>query len=195
MRKQLYFTVLLLLLWIGCFAQADIVTVSLTELAGPVGRHPNWDVIDVDLGVIFSEIQSVKIQVSGTITPGLGQGDGVERPVLPYFELPGIIEIFMDHPATGSCITTVGPFNGGFSVEQFLECTYDANWDILLDGQEELIAHITSNLVGIGFGSPLEFPTADISQATLTVEGVVIPEPASILLLLVGVPIMKKRKT
>ena len=164
-------TFLLLLLWSGYVAQADIITFPLTELIGPVGRHPNRDIVHFDLGITFSEIQSVTIQCSGSISPGIGCGDGVERPVFPYYEIPGTIEMFMDHPATGSCITTIGPYDGSFSVEQFFECTYDANWDILLDGQEELVSHITSYQIVIG-GATLEYPTATISEAYLIVEGI-----------------------
>lgn len=156
--------------------KADIITLPLPELIGPVGRHPNWDIVSFDLGVTFSAIESVKIQFSGSISPGVGCGDGVEQPVFPYFDVPGIIEVFMDHPATGSCITVIGPYDGSFSIEQLLECTYSANWNILLDGQEELISHITSNLIVIG-GVILEYPTATLTEAILIVEGTVFIEP------------------
>ena len=173
MKNQIYPVFLLVLLSIGGVVQADIITVPLAEFVGPVGRYPDVNVIYVDSGVTFSEILSVKIQVSGTITPGLGCGDGVERPVLPYYEVPGTIEMFMDYPEAGSCITNIGPFDGSFSDEQFFECSYDANWDILLDGQEDFIAHITSNLIVLG-GIILEYPTAEISEATLIIEGDVV---------------------
>jgi hypothetical protein len=153
--------------------KADVITLPLPELIGPVGRHPNWDVVSFDLGVTFSSIQSVQVQYSGSISPGLAQGDGAECPVYPQVSVPGRIQVFMDHPASGSCITNIGPYNGSFSVIQDLECTYDANWDILLDGQEELITHVTSD-----FGSICQYiivsPTATISDASLIVEGTVI---------------------
>ena len=157
--------------------KADIITYPLTELEGPVGRHPNWDIVSFDLGVTFTDIQSVKIQCSGTISPGLGIQDG-----LFYYDIPGIIQTFIDYPALGSCLTNIGPYDGSFSVEQVLECTYSANWDILLDGQEELITHITSNLIVLG-GSTLQSPTATISQAALIVQGDVFVQPCDYILL------------
>ncbi len=170
---------MVVLLWGGGFAQADIITLPLPELAGPVGRHPNWNIANIDLGVTFSEIHSVRIQCSGTISPGVGCGDGVERPVFPYYDIPGVIEMFMEHPAPGSCITRIGPYNGSFSVEEPFECTFFADWDILLDGHAELISHITSNLIVIG-GVTLQRPAATISEATLIVDGIVVAEPLTL---------------
>lgn len=183
--KKSILVMVVIILSVGNVALADIITAPLPELVGSVVQYSDMSGVDVDLGVTFSAIQSVRIQLSGTITPGLGCGDGVERPVLPYFDVPGVIEIFFDHPAAGSCITSAGPFDGSFSVDQVFDCTYDASWDILLDGQQELFAHITSNLIVIG-GQILDFPTADISQATLIVEGEVVPEPCSLVLLSLG---------
>lgn len=183
--KKSILVMVVIILSVGNVALADIITAPLPELVGSVVQYSDMSGVDVDLGVTFSAIQSVRIQLSGTITPGLGCGDGVERPVLPYFDVPGVIEIFFDHPAAGSCITSAGPFDGSFSVDQVFDCTYDASWDILLDGQQELFAYITSNLIVIG-GQILDFPTADISQATLIVEGEVVPEPCSLVLLSLG---------
>ena len=183
--KKSILVMVVIILSVANVALADIITAPLPELVGSVVQYSDMSGVDVDLGVTFSAIQSVRIQLSGTITPGLGCGDGVERPVLPYFDVPGVIEIFFDHPAAGSCITSAGPFDGSFSVDQVFDCTYDASWDILLDGQQELFAYITSNLIVIG-GQILDFPTADISQATLIVEGEVVPEPCSLVLLSLG---------
>ena len=179
MKRQICFALLVLLLWGGGFAQAEIITLPLPELAGSVGRHPNWDIANIDLGVTFSEIHSVRIQCSGTISPGVGCGDGVERPVFPYYDIPGVIEMFMEHPAIGSCITMIGPYSGSFSVEESFECTFNADWDILLDGQAELISHITSNLIVIG-GVTLQPPTATISEATLIVDGFIEGSPLTL---------------
>ncbi|HPD46932.1 MAG TPA: hypothetical protein P5279_05170 [Anaerohalosphaeraceae bacterium] len=165
--KGLIFFVSLVILWAGCFVGAAVVTFPVPELEGLVGGYESAEVVTVNLGVAFTEIHSVRIACWGSISPGLGCGDGVERPVFPYYQIPGLIEFVVERPAGGSNITTVGPYDGGFMVEQAFE---GGDWDVLLDGQVELKCYLTTNLVVPG-GLTLVRPTGQIYEATLIVEG------------------------
>ncbi|MBE0536428.1 MAG: hypothetical protein IH624_12235 [Phycisphaerae bacterium] len=171
MKRQICSALLVSLLWGGYFVRAEVVTWPLPELVGLVGRYPGSDVVSVDLGAAFSEIHSVKIQCSGSISSGLGCGDGIERPVFPYYQIPGVIEFFVEHPASDSCVTTVGPYSDGFSVEQSFDCPGGTDWSILLDGQAELVFHVRSKLVVVG-GVTLLHPAATIYEASLIIDGV-----------------------
>jgi hypothetical protein len=149
----------------GTFGQT--VTIELPDLVGPLEiNNPKMQV--VDLGVTFLSIEEVRFGCSGTITPGLGCGDGVERPVFPYFEMPGEIEGYMNtDPGFWSC--WIGPYDGYFSDEETFRGHFHPTWDFLLDGQGQVVVSlVTIGGVGIVMLVP---PTATITEAWLTVRG------------------------
>lgn len=173
MKREVCSALLVSLLWGGHFLQAEVVVWPLPELVGPVGRLPEPGVVSLDLGSAFSEIHSIQLRCWGSISPGLGCGDGIERPVWPYYHIPGIIEFTVEHPAMGGCMTEVGPYNDGFFVEQSFDCAGEPDWSILMDGQAELIWHVKTNLVVVG-GVTLLRPAASIYEASLIIDGVLV---------------------
>ncbi len=163
-----------LVLFYGLSSQAmgdtQTFTIPLPGLIGSLGSRTTT----FDFQMNFVSIQRLSIQCSGTTTPGWGCGDGVERPVFPYFDWPAQVTIYMD-PGPGSWIVSIGPYDGSFSVEQSFQSLGPATWEFLLDGQAEITAYI-SPLIVIG-GVMLVEPTATITEAYLTVEDVQVFSP------------------
>src|SRR5262245_45527939 len=75
--------------------QAETFVLELPQALGGYGPSRN---LAIDFGMCFTQIEEVRIQLGGTFTPGVGHGDGVERPVDPPFPWPGDFEAFIDTP-------------------------------------------------------------------------------------------------
>jgi len=122
--------------------------------------------------------------MGGTFTPGSAHGDGVNIPVDEWLELLPEIELYMD-PGVGSCFTFLNPWESPFNIEEPFALKHGATWDFLLDGTGQVNANL-------GWGGFIEgwviatLPTVQVSEAYLTIEGVV-PEPATVLLLAMGI--------
>jgi hypothetical protein len=147
--------------------QASSVKVPLPGAAGSLPKT-----ISFNAGTSFKHIDEVRLKCSGSITYGLGCGDGVERPVLPYFEWPAQVEASMDPPGIGMWTAYFGSSEGPFNQEKIFDDIIPTTWDFLLDGQADLYINKSSVIV-IG-GIMLRPPSASVSQATLTIKGTVI---------------------
>jgi hypothetical protein len=140
----------------------------------------------VDFGFSFVSIDEVGIDWSGSLTPGLGQGDGVELPVEPSFPWLTQIRAFMDPPGFGMWHATVGPLGGSFAEEQPFSWSGPsgaATFDFLLDGTATVSSQLAP-LIVIG-GTAVVPPSGVITGASLVVVGTV-PEPSAALLLAFG---------
>jgi hypothetical protein len=142
----------------------------LPGIAGSI-PYPGGKTESFDTGVNFKNINEVRLYCSGTITPGLGCGDGAERPVYPYFDWPSQIEFFMDTDP-GYWSIWIDPYDGPFSEEKPFEGHFGATWDFLLDGQAEISVNLVPIII-IG-GVMLEPPEGNITEASLTIEGTII---------------------
>ena len=77
---------------------------------------------------------------------------------------------------SGYWSVSFGPYDGPFSVDKTLQSHLGATWNFLLDGQAQISAYIAPVII-LG-GVMLMEPTATITEAYLTVEGVqVLPRP------------------
>ena len=157
----------LILVLLSAVAQASSVNVPLP---GAVGSVPKT--VSFNAGTSFKHIDEVRLRCNGSITYGLGCGDGVERPVFPYFAWPAKVEADMDPPGTGIWVAEFGSGEGPFNQEKAFEDIIPTTWDFLLDGQADLYIY-KSSVVVIG-GIMLTPPSASISQATLIIKGTVI---------------------
>jgi hypothetical protein len=168
-----------LVLMLGMYGStsATIFTVELPGLVGELEPYPNGSTDSFDFGTSFLSIDEVRIRMSGTIEP--------------FSELPAIhVYIF---PGVGSCFTDLHPMESPFNIEQAFKLKYGATYDFLLDG----IGEVNADLVWAvqptwGVNLTMEHPSVEISEAYITVEGVV-PEPSSILSLILGVILLKRR--
>lgn len=179
---------------VGCvlagtpLAAADTFEVPLPGLIGNysvgLGKETSFD-----FGTGFQSISDVRIRWTGTVTPGVGQGDGVERPMFPTFPWPARLYARMDtDPGFWVAYSGEEPF----STEQRLERHSGATLDSLLDGRGEISMGLSTVIV-IG-GVMISPPSGSISEAYLVIEGVV-PEPASLSLLAFGgMGIMRRRR-
>jgi hypothetical protein len=154
-----------------------IVSLAIVEassisvpLPGAIGSLPKN--VSFNAGTNFKHIDEVRLHCIGSTTAGIGCGDGVERPVYPYFDVPGYVGAYMDPPGTGMWIADFGYGDGPFNQEDIFEYILPATWDFLLDGQAELSLRIKTVVI-IG-GIILVPPSGSISQATLTIKGTVI---------------------
>ena len=144
------------------------ITVPLPGLAGPL-PFPGSKNQTFDAAMTFESIANVRVFCAGTIIPGLGCGDGVERPVYPFFEWPCQIQMFMDADL-GFWAAWFGPYNGPFSQEKLFVGFFDATWDFLLNGTAQISAYLAPLYI-IG-GKMLQAPSGTITQAYLIIEGV-----------------------
>ncbi len=121
-----------------------------------------------DFGVSFISIDEVRIGWTGTITPGEGHGDGVERPADEWFEWPAEFYAVMNPPGPGTWIASAQ--GSSFSTEEPFSAQGGATWGFLLDGAGEIDVILQPAIV-IG-GVMVTPPSGEISNAYLVIDGV-----------------------
>ncbi len=153
----------------------ETITVPLPEVVGP--NIVLWEerTASFDLGAPLAYVGEVRIKLSGTFYPGLGYD--LCNPEV-YFDLSAYLWSYMFASESPLCWWDIETdyFNSprSFSVEQPFRWFYrskcrEPSWDFLLDGQAEVTvivdALIPATVVII------EWPSADISDAYLIIEG------------------------
>jgi len=176
-----------------CTVQAETVTLPL-DCAGEYGIDtPDW-ILDFDLGVEFTEISNVYMDWSGEMTAGLF----IPAHSTETSPLPSGFSAYMPSPI-GALTSYLGgvdtypypePFDAISGFE--LHSMGPGNWSNLLDGQ----ATIEIGYAEAAFaGSYVESGSAVLDEASLVVDGTVVPEPATLFLLAaVIVAIRRKRR-
>ena len=188
MKKKVLITILGILLFCAGTTLADTVELDLFTLGCPTEFAFNspqfgWEK-DFDLGVTFTEISHIYIDWSGGITGGLAVDDygapGEPFPldvgIIASMSYPRLSEIWggettYPEPEPFDCLSEIPP---GTSA-----------WADLLDGEGTIIIDYTEFVFG-GNGGYIEHGSVTLDRATLVVDGVVVPEPASILLFMMG---------
>jgi hypothetical protein len=187
MCKITAISALVLLLGMSGAASATIFTIELAGLVGELDSYPNNPTASFDFETYFLSIDETRIHVIGTASEGLAYGDGIFNPGDQLFNYLPFIEIFM-YPDSGSCYTHTYSLDGLFDIDIPFALEYGATWDFLLDGQGQITANpVPDNLL---LGPILEPASVEIFEAYLVVEGT-IPEPATILLLALGIIIVR----
>jgi hypothetical protein len=174
-------------------ARAETFIVDLPELVGQYSMGAGEATAQFDLGTTLQSIQSVEMGWAGTIIPGVGHGDGIERPIDEYFDWPGTFGSLMNYPSSGFhwCETTTS--DESFDLEQsFTPGPGGANWDFLLDGQADVLIRFEPGAV---FGGVMVAPpTGELTDAYLVIEAVV-PEPQTLgLLVVAALPFFRCRR-
>jgi hypothetical protein len=169
-------------------ASADVVSLPLNCAGTYDINTPAWT-YDFDLGVTFSDISHVYIGWSGEITGG--QEQWMSNPNLMPFD--GLLRA-----AIGSEISTgiaVADVIGGENTypapepfdtqSEFYLILPTMNWNYILDGKDVIkIYYPTSPTypeVHI-----IDWGSANLNNATLVIEGTIIPEPSTLILLGLG---------
>ncbi|MHC5062037.1 MAG: PEP-CTERM sorting domain-containing protein [Planctomycetota bacterium] len=184
MKIRILLTAVVLIL-VSPLVSAEIFTVELPELLGPLEEYGTTKTASFDFGVSFIEITDVRIQLTGTSTPGLAHGDGFRVPEDEWIDVPGIFNGSMD-AGDGWWGMGARSYESPLYIEESFKQLLGATWDFLMDGKDE----VTIDFI---WGSPIPEwpwiivtdPTANISEAYLIVDGIV-PEPATVLLFGMG---------
>ena len=178
--------VVLVVVSISSLANAEIIELTL-DCGGEYGLADTWTT-NIDLGVSFTEISNIYINWSGTIIGQETMNSGVidnlfvttlyESNPLNYFGRAYVQGGAATYPATEP-----------FDVQSVFT---DEGWSALLDGQfnVEILFSETSHPLDI----TLNVPTGQLDLATLVVEGVIIPEPATLLFTVVGLAGLRANK-
>ena len=187
-------TVMLVLGFAG-MATATTVQLDLFDLGCPTEfnwDNPYWQT-NFDLGVTFTKISNVYIDWAGDITAGLaidygkenepfpldvGSGAALKKPPLwRYIILKGGETTYPD-PELFDCLS------------EFLYG--DMPWSELFDGQSIITIQYMEPI--ILDGRFIEHGSITLDNATLVVEGTIIPEPATIILLGAGFIVLILRR-
>lgn len=181
----------------NCTAYAVIIELPLDSAGVYGGPGASYFEEYFDLGVHFSEISTVSIVWSGSIKGSVitndlsnGEPEVVDTHCIAWLgDLDATAEV-----AAGQ---STYPDPEQFEVTTKFTLRVNHTWNNLLDGKGRLLIEENGYifLPWVGGGGYLEYGEISLENATLVFEGTVVPEPASLLLLLAGVPVMKKRKT
>jgi hypothetical protein len=162
---------------------ADIVEFPL-DCAGVYDFNTAPWSTDFDLGVSFTEISHVYIDWAGDITAGLAVQGGSD----PFAMVVGI-KAYLNPPIDAATTVWGGeatyPDPEAFDSQSEFALSYGVQtWSGLLDGQG--VAQIYYTEAIILDGMYVEHGSVDLTSATLVVDGTVVPEPATVLLLAIG---------
>lgn len=140
---------------------------------------------DFDFGTTFTSISNVYIDWSGEITAGLAVYDS--NPDEP-FPLDVGIKTYLSPPIGASATVWGGdenyPAPEPFNALSEFQLSGGGTWAGLLNGQGTISIYYTSLI--IIDGRYIEPGSISVNNASLKVDGVPVPEPVSIWLLLVG---------
>jgi len=177
-------------------ALGDVIELPL-DCAGTYDVNtPAWTT-DFDLGVTFSEISHVYIDWSGEINAGLYQDFGDPNPT-PFYgsliagigSIPG--EGWLRRATVQGGVSTY-PAPEPFDVRsEFWLLDPSATWNSFLDGKDIITILIPSV---VGDPAPIYDGSAVLNDATLVVEGTIVPEPATLVLLVLGFTQIIRRKS
>jgi hypothetical protein len=186
-----------LFLCFGGLAKATIVQLDLLSLGCPTGfdydSPPYWWQANFDLGVTFSEISHVYIDWSGGITAGLVRNVNpvTQQPVGEPFPIGvgayaslGANPYLRRTEVWGGGATYPAPES--FDLTSEMELLFSSTWSDLLDGQGRIGIGYTEPISADGGYGYTQHGSITLNSATLVVDGTVIPEPASLLLLAFG---------
>jgi hypothetical protein len=187
MRKAIL-SITLAVLVLGNGAFGDTIELPLNCTGMYDINTPLWT-MDFDLGVTFSEISNVYIDWSGTITAEVAYWS--QNPD-DTFLLDGIfwVGLYESNPNYAFCTAKVQegidtyPAPEPFDLETVIASASD-DLTALLDGKGS-VAIGFFGAPRYGFTVTLVNPSGQLNSATLIVEGTVVPEPSTILLLAFG---------
>ncbi|MHC4061528.1 MAG: PEP-CTERM sorting domain-containing protein [Planctomycetota bacterium] len=170
------------LLAVCSVAKADIVELAL-DCAGVYDANSSPWSTDFDLGVSFSEISHVYIDWSGDITGGLAVQGGSD----PFAIDVGIIA-YLENPPNWRHTDVWGGEATYPGAESFALLSEFQDgimpWSELFDGQARITIDYTEEI--ILDGRYVEHGSIVLDSATLVVDGTIVPEPGTFLLLGLG---------
>jgi hypothetical protein len=176
-------------------AFGDIVSMPL-NCSGTYELNTFWE-YDFDFGVTFSEISNVYIDWSGEITAG--RAIYYTDPCNP-FPLEVGIQASLGANPWGRLTEVYGgevtyPEPEPFDEISKFSLSQTSSWSDLLDGQGRIRVQHTEYKWAPEAGRYIEHGSVTLNDATLMIEGTVVPEPATIFLLGLGlVPILRQRR-
>jgi len=196
MRKIILTILVAVVLGFGGMADADIVELNLLDLGCPT--EFNWDspywTTNFDLGVTFFEISHVYMDWSGEITAGLAIL--YDNPDEPFPLDVGVYTSLGFNPylrrATIWGGETTYPETQVFDCLSEIGLTGTSTWSDLLDGQGTITIGYTEFIML--FGRYVEHGFVNLTKATLVVDGVIVPEPATFLLMGLGGLLLRKKE-
>lgn len=199
MRFKICSIALLLVICCAGTLQAATFTVNL-PCTGSYYAGEQYSTI-IDLGQSFTSIQSVSVAWSGKIWGGL-------VPMPPYNSVPTngrvIAAIWNDSNAISKQGTTPSLGAATYPSPASFDCTTaltpylgNSSWDFLLDGKTRVTIDFSQILTIPENGMPIQ-PRYQLDSASLIVDGTPVPEPSSIVALLLGIggviPIIRRRR-
>ncbi|MBN1844555.1 MAG: hypothetical protein JW810_02650 [Sedimentisphaerales bacterium] len=173
--------------------RADPVELDLLALGCPQefpGSGDYWE-SDFDLGVAFSDISHVYIDWTGGITAGLIQNYHPQtfEPVGDPFPEEVGIYVYMGWNPDGRYEEIWGdvstyPNPDVFDTVMEIELHHHTTWSDWLDGRGTVTVGYTRSIVL--FGGYIDYGSVVLDEASLIIDGTVIPEPVGMVLLAAG---------
>lgn len=200
MRNKLIVMTVILIFGLAGMGKADTVQLDLLSLGCPTELNIGtqyWQK-NFDLGVTFADISHVYIDWSGGITAGLVQdynpqtGEPIGQPypidvgVYASFGWPRRTEVWGGE----SGYPLAEPFN---SLNEF-PLDGSATWSDLLDGKGTIWLGYTEPGFEYSGSQYVTHGSVTLDKAILIIEGTVTPEPATILLLAIGLPFVRYKR-
>ena len=170
---------------------ADIVQLPLDCPSHYDFNSPYWTA-DFDLGVTFSEISHVYIDWAGEITGGLAIL--YDNPSEPFPIDVGVYASLGSNPfllrttVWGGEATSPDP--KPFDLQSEFELVGGSTWSDLLDGQGSIVIGYTE--VVLQDGLYVQSGSVLLSGATLVVDATIVPEPCTLVLVVLGGLISRK---
>jgi hypothetical protein len=174
-------------------AYAETVQLDLFSIGCPnlFSHNDSWT-SNIDIGVQFSQIDSVYMDWAGGITAGLAID--YDDPCNP-FPMDVGIKAYFPSPISISATLWGGepnyPNPEPFDIQTDFGLSPFDTWDPFLDGSASFSLYYTElvllNSVYIEHGS------IDLTKANLVVEGVIVPDPSTLILFGLSAIFMRKR--